>query len=55
MIQVYICGDDKPHEFKTPYNALRFMYMMDHKGYIVSTWTCDDPSDNEWISRRYRQ
>jgi hypothetical protein len=54
MIQVYIIGEKKPHEFNTPQVALRFMYMMRNKGYIIESWACDDPLDAEWLYHRFR-
>lgn len=54
MIQVYIMGEKKTHEFYNPKSALRFMYMMRNKGYIIEGWGCDDPYDHEWLERRFK-
>ena len=54
MIYVYIIGEKEPHEFNTAQMALRFMYMMRNKGYIIEAWSCDDPYDNRWLERRFR-
>ena len=55
MIQVYILGEKEPHTFQTPYNALRFMYAMKGKGYLIQGWRCEDPQDHLWIERRFKQ
>lgn len=55
MIKVFISGDKKEYTFQTAYNALRFMYMMRHKGFIITGWTCEDPYDNEWLNRKFKQ
>lgn len=34
--------------------ALRFMYMMDKRGYFISGWSCDNPEDNEWLDKRFK-
>lgn len=55
MIEVFILGDNKyKHQFKTAQMALRFMYSMKSKGYMVQGWSCDDPEDNEWLNRRFK-
>ena len=54
MIRVFISGDKKEYTFQTPYNALRFMYMMRHKGFIIEGYACDDPYDHRWIERRFK-
>lgn len=42
------------HEFEFPQVALRFMYAMRSKNQIIDGWRCDDPRDNEWLSRRFK-
>ena len=41
-------------EFTTPYNALRFMYAMTHKGYFIMSYRADDPFDYQWLERRFK-
>lgn len=53
MIEV-ICLDTIK-EFKTKQAALRYMYMLKNKGYFITGWRCDDPLDNEWLNRRFKQ
>ena len=63
MIYVNILSKDKntgkyKSETKSFYNridALRFMYMMKHKGYFIDGWSCDDEYDNEWLGRKFKQ
>lgn len=54
MIEVFLL-DGTEKEFHTPYNALRFMYMMRNNGFWISGWQCDDPEDNEWLNKRFKQ
>ena len=54
MIKVWIVGDKKEYTFQSPYNALRFMYMMRNKGYIIEGYSCEDPYDSQWIERRFK-
>ena len=41
-------------EFNSPKTALRFMYAMRGKGYIVMGYRCDDIYDDEWLNRRIK-
>ena len=52
MIQVFIGKDTK--SFFNKKSALKFMYLMKHKGYVITGWSCDDPLDNEWLERRFK-
>ena len=53
MIRVFIGHTEK--EFQNVKSALRFMYSMRSKGYFITGWQCDDPEENEWLNRRFRQ
>lgn len=53
MIEVYIDKDTKV--FHTKEMALRFMYKMRNQGYFIKGWSADDPWDNEWLNRRFKQ
>lgn len=53
MIEVFLGTDI--HVFRNKKSALKFMYMMNHKGYIISGWRCEDPYDNEWLDKRFKQ
>lgn len=53
MIEVFIESTTK--EFHSKEAALRFMYAMKSKGYFIRGWQCEDPSDNEWLNRRFKQ
>lgn len=57
MIEVHLYPEDlkRSHRFRTKECALRFMYAMRGKGYLVTGWVCDDPEDNEWLNRRFKQ
>ena len=56
MIHVSIYGKEgeSTHKFYNKKAALRFMYAMRHKGYIIAGWSCDDYMDNEWLGRRFK-
>ena len=54
MIEVFILGDSKSHQFQTAQMALRFMYAMRTKGYVIHGWSCEDPWDNKWLERRFK-
>ena len=54
MIQVILI-DEIIKEFHNAKSALRFMYAMKSKGYLIMGWRCDDPLDNEWLNRRFKQ
>ena len=41
-------------EFPYKESALRFMFMIRNKGYIIDGWRCDDPLDNEWLNHRFK-
>lgn len=50
------CGKTiETKEFQTPYNALRFMYMCVHKNFFIMSYRADNPEDNEWINKRFKQ
>ena len=53
MIQV-ILTDETIKEFHSAKSALRFMYAMKSKGYLIMGWRCDDSLDNEWLSYRFK-
>ena len=53
MIEVFI--GDHTKLFNTKQCALRFMYAMKSKGYIIKGWKCEDPCDNDWLNRRFKQ
>ena len=55
MIQVSIYGkEESTHNFYDKKAALRFMYCMRRKGFIILGWSCDDYIDNEWLGRRFK-
>ena len=56
MIEVHLYPKDikRTYCFHTKQFALRFMYAMKSRGYIILDWTCDDPEDNEWLNRRFK-
>ena len=54
MIYVHL-PENKVHVFRTKECALRFMYMMRNKGYMILSYSCDDPEDNRWLNRRFKQ
>ena len=41
-------------EFNDKVKALRFMYGVRNKGYIIDHWKCDDPLDHEWLCHRIK-
>ena len=41
-------------EFSSKENALRGMYAMQSKNIIIDGWRCDDPTDNEWLTHRFK-
>lgn len=53
MIEVFI--GTNIYVFRNKKSALKFMYMMFHKGYIISGWRCEDPYDNKWLNERFKQ
>lgn len=56
MIEIRMYPEDvgAVHRFKTKECALRFMYAMRGKGYLILGWTCDDTCDNNWLERRFK-
>ena len=54
MIKVVLI-DETIKEFHNRKSALKYMYMMRNKGYFITGWTCDDPLDNEWLNKRFKQ
>ena len=51
MIEVYLVSDT--YTFHNKKSALRFMYMMKNKGFMITGWKCEDPCDNDWLNRRF--
>ena len=39
--------------FNDAYKALRFLYAIKHKGYIIVSWECDDPEDNYYLTSKF--
>ena len=54
MIIVFLANNVQ-REFHDVKSALRFMYLMKNKGYFILGWQCDDPEDNDWLNRRFKQ
>ena len=62
MIYVIIVYFSKLHnklmydtkEFTDKVKALRGIYAMRSKGIIINGWKCDDPLDNEYLTRRVK-
>ena len=45
---------EETRKFDNRYSALRFMYGIEHNYHIVTGWKCDNPKDNEYLSKRFR-
>ena len=41
-------------EFTNKNQALRGMYALRSKGFIIDCYRCDDPMDNEWLTYRFK-
>lgn len=54
MIEVFLL-DGSEREFHNKKTALRFMYMIRNQGYLILGWRCEDPEDNEWLNKRFKQ
>lgn len=55
MIYITLKKNPIPYVLRTKQMALRFMYAMKSKGYFILSWQCDDPLDNEWLNKRFKQ
>lgn len=53
MIEVFLGSDT--YTFHNKKSALKFMYMMKNKGFMITGWKCEDPYDNDWLNRRFKQ
>ena len=54
MIEIFL-NDGSEKELHDKKSALRFMYMMRNNGIWIRGWRCDDPEDNEWLNKRFKQ
>lgn len=53
MIKITIVNnEEREFNLKSPQSALRFIYMMKAKGYIISGIIYDDTWEMEWLERR---
>ena len=41
-------------EFTNKQQALRGMYALRSKGFIIDCYRCDDPMDTEWLTHRFK-
>ena len=41
-------------EFTNKQTALRGMYALRSKGFIIDCYRCDDPMDTEWLTYRFK-